>query len=374
MALKNERYFDTIPSSYKVIGAAPIDLRQVVQNLDNLYGEIAEQTHTWDVDGDIVAYDGMLVGVLEERKIYMCIDYLHPYVASSWKILNPDLDISGEMINVIYFNGDATHEAGYYNEADGSGEPWEPNEDAEPIKDQHVNEPGKYLCIILNEDQSPIYINSKDLISLDNYYTKQEINDFLGDISTYINDINASINIINDFINSSIGNINYEEFPTVKDYIDASIDNIINDYITDLSNNIIDLSTSISEINFEINNISSNINDISTRLISNITTNTDYVHTDVSNNIGHINLDLIDASKPIFQNIENNGITTKGYVEERLDVFNWLELDDFEEYDKNKFETLGILNASNSINVNIPEIIQTPSLEIISENGEIILN
>ena len=90
MALKNERYFDIIPSSYKVIGAAPIDLRQVVQNLDNLYGQIAQQTHTWDVDGDIIAFDGMLVGVFEEQKIYMCIDYLHPYDSSSWKLQTDD--------------------------------------------------------------------------------------------------------------------------------------------------------------------------------------------------------------------------------------------------------------------------------------------
>ena len=319
MALPFNKYFKPIPSGYKVLGAGPIDLRQVVNTLDDLYGSDAQETHTWDIDGDIIAYNGMLVGVFEEQKIYMCIDYLHPYDSSSWKVQNPDLDISGEMIDVIYYSGDISHEAGYYNKADGSGDPWVPNEDAEAIKDQHVTEPGKYLCIILNEDSTPIYINSKDLISLDNYYTKQEINDFFDDVNTSINDINTSINNINDFINSSIGDINYEDFPTVKDYIDASIDNIINEYITDLSNN-------ISEINVEINNISSNINDISTRLISDLSTNTEYVHTSVSNNTGTINLDLVDASKPEFKNIENNGIVTKGYVEERLDVFNWVEM------------------------------------------------
>lgn len=280
MALKNERYFDTIPSSYKVIGAAPIDLRQVVQNLDNLYGEIAEQTHTWDIDGDIVAYDGMLVGVLEERKIYMCIDYLHPYVASSWKILNPDLDISGEMINVIYFNGDATHEAGYYNEADGSGEPWEPNEDAEPIIDEQVDAEGKYLLLQLNETDK-VYIKSTDLIDLTDYYTKEQVDEkinildssvsvALEDLKDYVDTqdgvLDEKINALDSSLTSLKEYVDVQD-AFIKDYVDSENDKInqrldgVDASITNITNQITEFVNTVEEHFIEIDTSLNNLTD-----------------------------------------------------------------------------------------------------------------
>ena len=52
------------------------------------------------------------------------------------RIVTGTLDISGEMIDVIRYEGDASHKAGLYNKADGSGEPWVPSEKAQPIKDE----------------------------------------------------------------------------------------------------------------------------------------------------------------------------------------------------------------------------------------------
>ena len=52
------------------------------------------------------------------------------------RIVTGTLDISGSMVDIIYYEGDTTHVAGFYNKADGTGEPWVPSENAQPIKDE----------------------------------------------------------------------------------------------------------------------------------------------------------------------------------------------------------------------------------------------
>ena len=110
MALSFDKYYKSIPSGYKVIGAGPIDIRQVVNSLNDLYGSSAQESHTWDINGDIITYDGMLVAVTSIKKIYMCIDYLHPYEESSWECkthyteLNASINALQEEINDISTN------------------------------------------------------------------------------------------------------------------------------------------------------------------------------------------------------------------------------------------------------------------------------
>ena len=52
------------------------------------------------------------------------------------RIVTGTLDISGSMVDIIYYEGDTKHETGLYNKADGTGEPWVPSENAQPIKDE----------------------------------------------------------------------------------------------------------------------------------------------------------------------------------------------------------------------------------------------
>ena len=123
------------------------------------------------------------------------------------RIVTGTLDISGEMINVIQYNGDASYEAGFYNKADGSGEPWVPSENAQPIEDAQVNEDGKYLCLVLNETDK-VYIKSTDLIDLTDYYTKDQVDEKINmldsSVSGALDGIREYVNIQDDILDEKI--------------------------------------------------------------------------------------------------------------------------------------------------------------------------
>jgi predicted peptidase len=148
-----------------------LDIRAVVANEENLIA-----AETWYQDGSTatgvkIAYKGMLVSVEDTNAVYMCIDPTNiTSLTLGWKKVNPDLDISGEMIDVVLANDNK-----YYDKNDCTWdaelEKWIPNQGAESIDDPQVNAEGKYLCLQLNEDDK-VYIKSTDLIDLKDYYTK----------------------------------------------------------------------------------------------------------------------------------------------------------------------------------------------------------
>lgn len=105
------------------------------------------------------------------------------------KITTGELDISGYMIDI--YKKDNKY---YYIDPISS-------EEIE-VNDSSVDEEGKYLLLSLGEDK--VFINSKDLISLENYYTKDEINASINNINSSISDLSTYVHAT---VNSSISDI-----------------------------------------------------------------------------------------------------------------------------------------------------------------------
>ena len=320
------------------------------------------------------------------------------------RIVTGTLDISGKMIDVIYYEGDATHEAGFYNKADGSGEPWVPSEDAEPINDEQVDAEGKYLCLQLNNDDY-VYIKSTDLIDLTDYYTKEQVDEkinildssvsvALEDLKDYVDTqdgiLDEKINALDSSLASLKEYVDVQD-ASIKDYVDsendkinqrldgvdASITNITNEitnFINTVEEHFIEIDTSLNNltddlvgvhetlddieerheadverIDEHLNNIDASIEDlksadvsldtkieeVSTRLaelevgtVDSISTEGDYIHVDTSKGDVTLTADVVDSSDQT--SFPSRGLVTDGYVEERLDVFNWVEVEDTE--------------------------------------------
>ena len=194
------------------------------------------------------------------------------------KIATGDLKISGKMIDVIQYAGDATHEAGFYNKADGTEEEgtWIPSEDAQPIKNDQVTEEGKYLCLKLNETDNEVYIKSSDLIDLTNYYTKDEVDEKINTVNQHLDIVDVSISTItnelsefvdiveNHFIeiDSSIENIN-NNLESINDVLDTLSDDVdkINGHLDNVDGSIDNLQSKNIEIDSSIENISSRLSE-----------------------------------------------------------------------------------------------------------------
>ena len=316
------------------------------------------------------------------------------------RIVTGTVDISGAMIDIIYYEGDAEHGAGFYNKADGAGKPWVPSENAKLITDPQVKTAGEYLLLQLNENDQ-VYIKSTDLVDLTDYYTKGQVDDRINmldsSVSSALNDIREYVNTQDDILDEKINTLDssltllkeYVEIEnnkigqridgvdasiinitneitnfvnTVKDQfseidtslvkIDTSLDNITNDlagvhdtlddittrYETDIERidgqlNIID--ASIEQLKSVDASLDNKIEDVSARLaeleigtVHSISTEGDYIHVDTSRGDVTFTADVVDSSnKTAFQ---SRGLVTDGYVEERLDAFNWVEVEDVE--------------------------------------------
>ena len=316
------------------------------------------------------------------------------------RIVTGTLDISGEMINVIRYEGDASHKAGLYNKADGSGEPWVPSENAQPIEDEQVDADGKYLCLRLNADDT-VYIKSADLIDLTDYYTKSQVDDKINmldsSVSGALDDIREYVNTRDEILDEKINTLNSsltllkeyidEQDTSIKDYIDsendkinhhlndvdASITNITNEitnFINTVEDQFIKIDTSLNNLTndlsgvheilddiavryeADIERIDANLNsigasieelksvdvsldnkieDVSARLaeleigtVDSISTEGDYIHVDTSKGDVTFTADVIDSNDQT--SFPSRGLVTDGYVEERLDIFNWVEV------------------------------------------------
>ena len=275
------------------------------------------------------------------------------------RIVTGTLDISGSMVDIIYYKGDL------YNKADGSGEPWAPSENAQPIKDDQVDSEGKYLCLVLN-DADWVYIKSTNLIDLTDYYTKVQVDNKINILDSSVSDaldaikeyVDSENNEINQHIDASISNIAdgiTSLINTVEEQfnkIDTSLDNLTNDLVgvheilddietrheTDverIDEHLNSIDTSIEQLKSVDASLDNKIEDVSARLaelevgtVDSISTEGDYIHVDTSRGDVTFTVDVVDSSdKTTFP---SRGLVTDGYVEEKLDVFNWIEVEDVE--------------------------------------------
>lgn len=390
MALKykNSKYLN-YPGALQVTSSIPLDIRAVVANEENL-----TKAETWYQDCSIatgvkIAYKGMLVSVEATNTVYMCIDPANiTDLRLGWKKVNPDLDIAGEMIDVVKYNDK------FYDMRNGTGDPWVPNPGAAPIVDPQVQSDGKYLCLVLN-DADWVYIKSTNLVDLTDYYTKVQVDNkidildssvsrALDGIREYVNTqddildkkldssltslkeyVDSENNKINQHLDASITNITNEikefvntvedqftKIDTSLDKINTSLDNITND-LAGVLDTLDDITTrhetDIERIDGQLNSIDASIEilksvdasldnkikDVSSRLaeleigtVHSISTEGDYIRVDTSRGDVTFTADVVDSSDQVA--FPSRGLVTDGYVEERLDAFNWVEVEDVE--------------------------------------------
>ncbi len=255
------------------------------------------------------------------------------------RIVTGTLDISSSMVDIIYYEGDATYVAGLYNKADGTGEPWIPSKNAQPIKDEQVDAEGKYLCLVLN-DADWVYIKSTDLIDLTDYYTKDQVDDKISILDSSVSDaldgIREYINTQDDKLDEKINALDSSLNNLTDDLVDVHefLDDIKTQHETDVERinaNLNSIDTSIEQLKSVDASLDNKIEDVSTRLaelevrtVDSISTEGNYIHVDTSRGVVTFTADVVDSSdKTTFP---SSGLVTNGYVEERLDVFNWIEI------------------------------------------------
>ena len=346
------------------------------------------------------------------------------------RIVTGTLDISGEMIDVIRYEGDASHKAGLYNKADGSGEPWVPSENAQPIEDEQVDADGKYLCLRLNADDT-VYIKSSDLIDLTDYYTKGQVDEkinaldssvsgALDGIREYVNTqddildekinaLDSSLTLLKEYVDSendkinqrldgvdtSITNITNEItnfVNTVEDHfieIDTSLNNLTDDLtgvheildnielrheadIERIDANLNSIDASIEELKSVDASLDNKIEDVSARLaeleigtVDSISTKGDYIHVDTSKGDVTFTADVVDSNDQI--SFPSRGLVTDGYVEERLDIFNWVEVEDTE----NPPVERGVQQSNAPIQTTLNLATDNNTLAVISTGGDV---
>ena len=229
MAQKYKSYSGIKGSGILINTTLPLDPRQVVEYKDDL-----TKKDTWTGTG---VYRGMMVSVLEDQAVYMYTpptETYDPTKSEYWKkISSPDVQISGQMVDIIEYQADPQSTLQYYNKIDchQEGEKWVPNEGAELIEDPSVVEAGKYLCLEVGDDK--VYINSKNLIDLDDYVTKDELDASLRNVS-----ISYTLTSDSEYVNTTVS---IDETGRI---INSSV-NLVTASMEDASNGINGLATAV---------------------------------------------------------------------------------------------------------------------------------
>ena len=197
----------------------------------------------------------------------------------------------------------------------------------------------------------------------------------------YVDRENDKFNQRIDGVDASITNITNEitEFVnTVEDQfikIDTSLDNLTNDLVG-VHETLDDITTrhetDVERIVEHLNSIDASIEDLSTRLselevgtVDSISTEGDYIHVDASRGDVTFTADVVDSNDKT--SFPSRGLVTDGYVEERLDVFNWVEVEDTE----NPPVESGVQQSSAPIQTKINLATDDNTLAVISTGGDV---
>lgn len=183
-------------------------------------------------------------------------------------------------------------------------------------------------------------------IALQDYYTKEETDEIVENLDSSIND-----RIIN-------------EVEEINDRIDEEVEKI---------NNHID--SSVAEINDEIDEIKDQLEN---GVVSSVATDTEYMTVDPNQGDVNINAAVVKATDTEYENIPGKqGLATAGWVEERLEQYNWIEIDDAQDKDPVEtpdFATTGQFESETGILTNLDtDKISADSVELTAKD-EVTLN
>ena len=388
------------------------------------------------INTNATAIPGLILRVIEDTTAANNGPYLvekdskAPSGLKLTRIVTGTVDISGDMIDIIYYEGDDKHGTGFYNKADGVGEPWVPSENAKLITDPQVKTAGEYLLLQLNENDQ-VYIKSTDLVDLTDYYTKGQVDDKINILDSSVSDaldgireyvntqddildekinaLDSSLTLLKDYVDSendkfnqrldgvdaSITNITNEitEFVnTVEDQfikIDTSLNNLTDDLVgvheilddiearheTDverIDEHLNSIDASIEQLKSVAASLDNKIEDVSARLaeleigtVDSISTEGDYIHVDTSRGDVTFTADVVDSNDQTA--FPSRGLVTDGYVEERLDVFNWVEVEDTE----NPTVENGVQQSEAPIQTTMNLATDDNTLAVISTGGDV---
>lgn len=285
-----------------------------------------------DTTANATAIPGLILRVIEDTTIGNNGAYLvekDSEAASGLKLTRIGaLDIFGEIVDVIYYEGDATHDAGFYNKSDGSGEPWFPSKNAQHINDEQVTDEGKYFCLVLNNTDK-VYIKS----TLSDYYTAIQVDDKINmldsSVSDALEDIREYVNTQDDILDEKINSLDSSLNNLTDDLtgVHEILDDIEARHETDIERideHLNSIDVSIEYLKFVDPALNNKIEDVSRRLantVNSISTEGDYIHVNTSKDDVTFTIDVIDSSDQT--TFPSRGLVTDGYVEKRLDVFNW---------------------------------------------------
>lgn len=163
-----------------------------------------------------------------------------------------------------------------------------------------------------------------------------------------------------------------EETDEIVENLDSSInDRIINE--VEKINNHID--SSVAEINDEIDEIKDQLEN---GVVSSVATDTEYMTVDPNQGDVNINAAVVKATDAEYENIPGKqGLATAGWVEERLEQYNWIEIDDAQDKDPVEtpdFATTGRFESETGILTNLDtNKISADSVELTAKD-EVTLN
>lgn len=212
------------------------------------------------------------------------------------------------------------------------------------IKDEKAQEGDWYVEWLLVEGRWEKLGDTK--IALQDYYTKEETDEIVENLDSSIND-----RIIN-------------EVEEINDRIDEEVEKI---------NNHID--SSVAEINDEIDEIKDQLEN---GVVSSVATDTEYMTVDPNQGDVNINAAVVKATDTEYENIPGKqGLATAGWVEERLEQYNWIEIDDAQDKDPVEtpdFATTGQFESETGILTNLDtDKISADSVELTAKD-EVTLN
>jgi len=303
---------------------------------------------------------------------------------------NADLDISGEMIDVVEWDGQ------YYDARD--------TEHEHPLNDSTIVEhgEGKYLKLKLGEDD--VYIWSKDLISLDNYYTKGEVDEKIADVSDALQDyvdekienVSLAIDDLKDYVNQKDEELNdriaevsaaldeYIDATDKKiDEIDASIDrldasvNAIEEKIEDqhalieeIGEKVEETIADVSALHVDVSALQDAVEDLSTKLEEDVVYSVDSENefVNVTPNKGNVKIDLEVVKATDDSSFPSHGLVTDGYVDEKMA---WVEIE--ETVDPADIQS-GSVSEDGPIDMVLPESFDSDAMEVTSANGDVTIN
>jgi SMC interacting uncharacterized protein involved in chromosome segregation len=223
-----------------------------------------------------------------------------------------------------------------------------------------------------------------------------------------INTLDSSLTLLKEYVDEQDASIkNYVDSENDKidqrlDGVDASITNITNeitDFINTVEEKFEEIDTSLNNLTDDLagvhealgdieerheadieelksvdTSLDNKIEDVSLRLsqlevgtVDSISTEGDYIHVDTSKGNVTLTADVVDSEDQV--SFPSRGLVTDGYLEERLDIFNWVEVEDTE----NPPVERGIQQSDAPIQTTMNLATDDNTLSIISTGGDIII-